>query len=139
MSEYSSETRPKRPRATTSNFTSPFGHGMFASGSLQTNPAESVYRNLAECIFDFESNLDDDHEIGARLISFGSALTLYIQNVGCYDPEIITVSGKTETGEQLQLVQHASQLNVLLIALKKRGEEPVRIGFKLKRGAETKR
>jgi hypothetical protein len=34
-----------------------------------------------------------------------------------------------EAGEQVQLIQNISQLSVLLIAMKKRDEQPKRIGF----------
>jgi hypothetical protein len=34
-------------------------------------PAKWTYERLAKSIDDFESNLDADHEIGARLVSFG--------------------------------------------------------------------
>ena len=63
-------------------------------------------------------------------------MTFYLQDVDSYDPHMISFSGTNGKGEKLQLLQHVSQLSMLLVGMKKRGEEPVRIGFKLKRAAE---
>lgn len=138
MSEYPADPRSKRTSTTASNFSIPVNSGMFAPPA-QMNDAERIYRQLVASIFDFEKNLDDDHEIGAQLASYGSAVNFYIQDVGYCDPHIITFSGRNENGEKLQLIQHVSQLDILFIEMKKNAEEPVRIGFKLKREAEAER
>jgi hypothetical protein len=93
------------------------------------NPAEWAYDRLVEYIKDFEKDLDDEHEIGARLVSFGSVVTFHIQNIGYYGPDMINFDGQDEQGQRVQLIQHLSQLNVLLIAMKKIHEKPRRLGF----------
>lgn len=93
------------------------------------NPAKWTYERLAKYIKNFESSLDDEHEIGARLVSFGSAVTFHIEDMGYYGPDIISFYGKNDQGESLQLIQHTSQLSVLLVAVKKQGDKPRRIGF----------
>ena len=138
MSEYPADHSSKRRSATTSNFSMPVDSGMFAPPA-QSHDAERIYRQLVASIFDFEKTLDDDHEIGARLASYSSAVSFYIQDVGYCDPHIITFSGRNENGEKLQLLQHVSQLDILFIEMKKKADEPVRIGFKLKREAEARR
>ena len=139
MSEYPSGYRSQTSSATPSNFSLPINPGILAPHLSQTNPAKWTQLKFIECIYNFEKSLDDDHEIGARLLSFASEVTFYIQDVGYDDPHMISFSGSNENGEKLQLVQHVSQLNIFLIAMKKRGKEPVRIGFKLKRAAEEDR
>ncbi|MEI7817972.1 MAG: DUF6173 family protein, partial [Desulfuromonadales bacterium] len=96
-----------------------------------TNPAKWTHKRLATYIQDFESNLDNEHEIGARLVSFGSAITFHIQDIGYYGPDIITFDGLNDAGETVKLIQNISQLSVLLVAMKKLEEKPRRIGFKL--------
>ena len=98
------------------------------------NPAKSAYNRLLEYIKDFEKNLDEEHEVGARLVSFGTTHTFHIQNLDYYGPDIITFYGKTDKGDEVQLIQNISQLNVLLIAMKKLEEKPKRIGFHVKLG-----
>ena len=102
------------------------------------NPAKWAYDRLAEYIKDFEKGLDEDHEIGARLVSFGSVLTFHIQDMGYYGPDIITFYGQDDKGQDVQLIQNITQLNVLLIAMKKLQDKPRRLGFILdKKEKET--
>jgi hypothetical protein len=60
-------------------------------GKSQTelNPARWTHQRLGEYIQAFEAKLDQDHEIGARLVSFGQALVFHIEYVGYYGPDII--------------------------------------------------
>jgi hypothetical protein len=95
------------------------------------NPAEWVYERLVRYIREFEQGLDNEHEIGARLVSFGSIVTFHIQDLGYFGPDIICFSGQDENGQNVQLIQNIAQLNVLLIAMKKVEENPRRIGFNL--------
>lgn len=97
------------------------------------NPARWMYERLKQYVKDFESHLDDEHEIAARLVSFGQTLTFHIEDMGYFGPDIVTFFGKNEVGEPVQLVQHVSQLSVLLVALRKQEERPRRIGFVLDR------
>jgi len=94
-----------------------------------TNPAKWTHKRLSEYIKTFESELDDEHEVGARLVSFGQAITFHIERIGYYGPDIISFYGFNEQQERIQLIQHVSQLSVLLIAVKKQQEKPRRIGF----------
>jgi len=101
-----------------------------------TNPARWMHKRLAEYIRDFESDLDEDHEIGARLVSFGQTVVFHIEDMGYYGPDIICFYGINEQSEAVQLIQHISQLSVLLVAVKKLEEKPRRIGFDLSKKAE---
>lgn len=101
----------------------------------KSNPAKWTYQILVENIKDFENQLDSDHEIGARLVSFNNTV-FYIQSLGYHEPEVLMFYGINDKGENIQLIQHVSQLNVLLVALKKIGNEAKRIGFKLDKEPE---
>ena len=91
---------------------------------------------IVRSINTFEEDLDDDHEIGARLVSFGSELTFHIEDVGYWGPDIITFRGVDQSGKDVQLLQHITQLSVLLVAVDKVQEIPRRIGFKLLKDIE---
>ncbi|RJR08342.1 hypothetical protein C4588_05730 [Candidatus Parcubacteria bacterium] len=99
--------------------------------ALEKNPAKWTYIRLGEYIKSFEEELDDEHEVGARLVSFGQSVTFHIEDIGYYSPDIICFHGKNNEGQKIQLIQHVSQLSVLLIAMKKLEEKPRRIGFRL--------
>lgn len=94
-----------------------------------TNPAKHTYERLIEYIKNFEKDLDDEHEIGAYLVSFNQSTTFHITNLGYYGPDIISFGGINENGDYLQLIQNICQLNVLLVGLKKLHDKPNKIGF----------
>jgi Family of unknown function (DUF6173) len=93
------------------------------------NPAAWAYERLGKYIKNFEAELDDDHEIGARLVSFGQSVIFHVEDIGYHGPDIITFFGRNDAMEKVQLIQHVSQLSFLLVAVKKQQEKPRRIGF----------
>jgi Family of unknown function (DUF6173) len=95
--------------------------------------AEDVFYRLVSYIREFEANLDHDHELGARMVSFGTTVQFHIVDMGYWNPDIITFDGLDDAGHRMKLIQNVSQLNVLLVAMPKREEnpEPRRIGFVL--------
>lgn len=66
--------------------------------------------------------------------------TLKIQGMGYFAPDLITFYGEDPLGAKMQLVQHISQLNVMLVAADKEDKmaEPNRIGFELAKGLSEK-
>ncbi len=77
----------------------------------------------------FEAKLDDDHEVGARLSSFGSSVLIHIRTLSAENPNIVIIDGVNENNEPVRLVQHVNQLSALFVAVKKLKEAPHRIGF----------
>ncbi len=63
----------------------------------------------------------------------GDAGVMRIEGMGYFDPDVITFYGSDGSGARTQLVQHVSQLNVMLRALPKTVEDKPanRIGFRL--------
>lgn len=98
------------------------------------SPAEWAYERLILYIQNFESQLDADQEV-AMGFAGGQAGVLAIEGVGFFDPDLVTFYGRDEDGLKTQLIQHVSQLNVLLRAIPKDQPEdpPRRIGFQMMR------
>ena len=96
------------------------------------SPARWAYERLILYIQNFEQQLDAEHEIAMGFVG-GDAGVLRIEGMGYFDPDVITFYGSDGTGAKTQLVQHVSQMNVMLRALPKaRQEAPAnRIGFRL--------
>ena len=92
--------------------------------------ASDMYKRVVTLINKFEEDLPDDLQAGGRLVSAGN-ITFSIQDVGYWDPNMIVFYGELEDGSRVELVQHLSQLNLLLVAVKRsNSEEPRRvIGF----------
>ncbi len=103
----------------------------------QKSPAEWAYERLILYIQNFEKQLDNEHEV-AMGFTGGDAGVLRIEGMGFFDPDVITFYGADPTGAKTQLVQHVSQLNVMLRALPKavKTKEPRRIGFRLAEALE---
>ncbi len=94
--------------------------------------AQWAYERLILYIQNFEKQLDGSHEV-AMGFTGGDAGVLRIEGMGYFDPDIVTFYGSDATGAKTQLVQHVSQLNVMLRALPKTVEDKPanRIGFRL--------
>jgi hypothetical protein len=93
------------------------------------NPVIGVFKSLVNYIKEFEGELDDNHEVGANLVTFGQSIQIHVQKVSYAAPFLITFQGVDNEGRVLQLIQHVSQLSFLLIAVKKLEDKPYRIGF----------
>lgn len=98
----------------------------------QKSPAEWAYERIIVYLKNFEEQLDNEHEV-AMGFAGGDTGVLRIEGMGYFDPDIITFYGSEESGAKTQLIQHVSQLNVMLRALPKQVDqpEPNRIGFQL--------
>lgn len=106
---------------------------MFAQAQKQhriENPVIAIQETIETQIREFESNLEDDYELGAWLASFGSKILIIVENIQFCEPSMVIFHGRDDRGNKLQLIQHATQLNLLLNAVKKTTDEPrKRIGF----------
>ena len=98
----------------------------------QKSPAQWAYERLILYIQNFEKTLDNEHEV-AMGFTGGDAGVIRIEGMGYFDPDIVTFYGSDQASAKTQLVQHVSQLSVMLRALPKQVEAaaPNRIGFRL--------
>jgi hypothetical protein len=97
------------------------------------NPAGWMFVRLVDQIKAFEDRLDPDEEIGGYLPAGVGADAFHILGVAYSNPDLLIFSGLNQHGRPVHLVQHYSQLSLLLTALPKlrEEEEPRRIGFLL--------
>ena len=101
-------------------------------------PAKWMHERIVRSINEFEEKLDSHHEVGLRLVSFGSNEVFHIEDVGFWGPDLIKFFGKNSQNEPVELMQHYSQVSVLLVASKKLNDQPKRIGFILMQNLEEK-
>lgn len=126
-------TDPKRPSTTTAELPAKMQVPPAAK-----SPARWAYERLILYIQNFEKQLKADQEV-AMGYTGGDAGVIRIEGMGYFDPDIITFYGSDERGGQMQIVQHVTQLNVMLTAMPvvAQAAEPQRIGFRLARELET--
>jgi Family of unknown function (DUF6173) len=98
----------------------------------QKSPAEWAYDRLILYIQNFEAQLDATQEV-AMGFTGGAGGVLQIEGVGYFEPDLVTFYGRDEDGLKTQMIQHVSQLNVILRAVPKESpsEPPRRIGFNM--------
>jgi len=100
----------------------------------QANPAAWTYERLVKQIQDFEAELADDEEVGARLVGLPGADVMFVEDAGYWGPDLLFFYGTNQHGKPMQLIQHYSQVNLMLTALPKQKpveQPPRRIGFHL--------
>lgn len=110
----------------------PLPQEMTQTPQEQKSPAQWAYERLILYIQNFEEQLDNEHEVAIGFTG-ADAGVLRIEGIGFFDPDIVTFYGSDQSGTKTQLIQHVSQLNVMLRALplEDNGPEPQRIGFRL--------
>lgn len=92
--------------------------------------ASDMYKRIVTLINHFEASLPDNMQAGGRLVSSGN-ITFSIQDVGFWDPNMIVFYGELSDGSKVELVQHLSQLDLLLVAVPRKDPSKPRrvIGF----------
>ena len=95
------------------------------------NRADAFYKRLGEMIADFDAELDSKHEVGIRLVNFGKSIVFHLHDIGYWNPSLIFFLGVTEDGNPVQLIQHVSQIGVLLMKLPRKdlSKPKKRFGF----------
>lgn len=101
---------------------------------FQTNPnlASEFCKRLILMINDFNQNLDSGNEVGMKICNFGQQITIYIDDISYWNPSLIVFHGfHANTGNPVQLIQHVTQISILLIKLPKKNKEEAKrpIGF----------
>ena len=90
--------------------------------------AAFVFQHLMQRVEQFQKGLKENEEIGLQLANYGLATQLHIRIIGFQNPNLLEFSGLID-GNEAVLVQHISQLNFMLIAVKPVEEMPFRIRF----------
>ena len=99
--------------------------------NVTQNYASEFHKRLVKWVNDFDAALDHNYEVGVRLVNFGQTITFHLQDLGYWNPSLISFSGATDAGDPVELIQHVSQISILLMKLpRKNPEAPKRpIGF----------
>jgi len=99
---------------------------------VPTNPtlASNLYSRIVSTINQFEENMSEHLITGGRLVSFHDD-TFSIDDVGYKNPDMIIFYGTKADWSKVQLLQHISQLSLLLQAVPRSDKTSPRrkIGF----------
>lgn len=99
---------------------------------LQNSQSAQIYvKQIHGQIDDFEADLDQDFEVGVKLVSFGQTITFHVSAIGWIQPSLIIFEGFTDKDEPIKLIQHINQISFLLMKIKRLDSsvERRKIGF----------
>jgi hypothetical protein len=98
----------------------------------QPELASDFFKKLSHYMDEFDKTLDQEHELGVKLVSFGQTIQFTVRNLGYYNPKLICFYGTMPDGSPVQLIQHINQISFLLTTLeRKHPEQPKQpIGFR---------
>lgn len=99
--------------------------------SVTANYASEFYERLTKWINTFNDSLDDQHEVGVRLVNFGQTITFHLAGLGYWNPSLIMFNGSTDSGDPVELIQHVTQISILLMKVPRKdpGKPKRPIGF----------
>ena len=125
MTEYSAASPLDTGRKSFNMFHADLPDGPYA----RNNPFTGTCKAVRASIEQFEAGLDAEHELSMQLVSFGATVTIRPERVGFSTANLITFHGMTDEGEKVSLVQHVSQVSMMLKAAKKQNAKPKRVIF----------
>ncbi len=91
----------------------------FLAEQQRANLASEFAKQILKRVIEFDQKLDIDHEVGMQLVTFGQATIIHVSDVGCCNPSLILFIGYTNEKAKVELIQHVSQINFLLVVLPK--------------------
>lgn len=80
----------------------------------EANYAGEFHRRITELIQQFDAELDASHEVGIRLVNFGQTVVFHFRQLGYWNPSLIVFGGGLDDGTGVHLIQHVSQISILL-------------------------
>lgn len=98
--------------------------------NAQTNNAEYMAKVIGQRIVDFQSTLSEVQDVALQIIQFNNSITLYVTKVSHLGLGLIVFQGSDSANNPCEIVQHISQINVLMAIVSKPADIPHRkIGF----------
>ena len=93
--------------------------------------AQIVAENLYQEILNYQANLSNIEDVAMSIVKFNESSTLLVDSIGYIGYNLVRFGGKDSSGKPLELIQHVSKLNFLLMVVPKpEPEVPKRkIGF----------
>jgi hypothetical protein len=81
------------------------------------NSTSEICKVVIKWIQDFEATVDEDHEFWVRLVNFGEKTQFNLKQIDYSSSPLVLFKGITETGQPVELIQHISQISILLTKL----------------------
>lgn len=99
-----------------------------AAAHRKDNPAGYMHERLCRMIAEHEQRLSENEELGVYVVG-GSAPPFHLRGISYANPDILRFIGKDSSGNSVQLLQHYSQMGIMVVSMPKLEEQVYRIGF----------
>lgn len=96
----------------------------------KTNNAEYIAKIIGQKIVNFQSSLSDNEDVALQIIQFNNSIILYVTGVFHLGTGLVVFQGVDSNKNPCEIVQHISQISILMAVVSKAPEVPRRkIGF----------
>lgn len=97
---------------------------------MKSNNAQAIAQSIQQKLLEFQNSLSDSEDIALQAVQFGATMTIYVESVSSLGYGLVVFRGKDGNNNPCELIQHISQISVLMITVPKPVEVPHRtIGF----------
>ena len=94
----------------------------------KNNPAGYMHERIMQKPQRFQQTLGPDEELGIHVVG-GMPEAFHLRQLSFSDPDILVFTGLDARGNNVQLLQHHSQMGIMLVVVTKIEEKPYRMGF----------
>ncbi|PLX82669.1 MAG: hypothetical protein C0617_13560 [Desulfuromonas sp.] len=105
-----------------------------APRSADDNPAGALYQRLLQWVSEFDKSLDEEYEVGVRWATPGQSISFHLAGIGYCNPALLRFVGATDEGESVELIQHVSQVNLMLVKMRRLDPDQAKSTFGLGSG-----
>lgn len=88
----------------------------------KTNNAEYIAKVIGQKINNFQSALSDNEDVALQIIQFNNSIFLYVTEVSHLGMGLIVLQGLDTAQRPCEIVQHISQVNLLMMIVPKAPE-----------------
>ena len=85
----------------------------------QLSTAENIAKHIYDQVIEYQSNLDATNDVALVITQFNQSTTILVKTIGYIGYNLVCFYGQSTDGKPLVLIQHISQLNLLLTAAEK--------------------
>lgn len=94
----------------------------------KNNPAGYIRERMMQIIAEQEQLLAVDQELGIIVVG-GNAPSFHLRSIGHSNPDLLRFIGTDPDGNAVQIVQHHTQMSVMIVSVPKLGDKAFRVGF----------
>lgn len=87
---------------------------------IQTeSTAEKVAENIYKAVIAYQNSLPDPNDVALKVVQFNESTIIMVDSIGYIGYNLVKFVGQDNSGNPVELIQHVSQLNFLLMVVPK--------------------